>query len=188
METGKNKKRSSARVTVLIVACVVVCLVIIYQIFSPSLMRTQLRIPFGFGAAEVLSGSMEPTFSQGDMIFIAVSSSYEVGDIVVFDTGEGFVVHRIMEINGDTVIVKGDANNAPDDPIDISDIKAKTLFWIPRLGRIAKVLKAPLLFISAIACVLSVIRRRPDDTSDSDEAKKQKELLEEIERLKKLSQ
>ena len=42
----------------------------IYLWNAQSLMGNALPMPFGYGAAVVLSGSMEPTFSTGDLILV----------------------------------------------------------------------------------------------------------------------
>ena len=73
--------------------------------------------------AEVLSGSMEPTFSTGDLILVKESKDFRVDDIVVYQTGSVLVVHRIVELRDGTVITRGDANNVEDAPIRPEYIK-----------------------------------------------------------------
>lgn len=76
-----------------------------------------------FFFAIVTSGSMEPTFKKGDLVFIQnVLVKPKVGDIIIFPDPAGNVVsdkpvtvtHRIVEISGDTIRTKGDNNPAPD--------------------------------------------------------------------------
>lgn len=97
-------------------------------------------------ARVVLTGSMEPVISAGDII-ITVPVKHrtpEIGDIVAyqgkrFDGSEvGVFSHRI--IGGDTkegFIVKGDANPSPDvqRPL-LSDISGVVVLTIPFLGRL----------------------------------------------------
>ena len=71
---------------------------------------------FGYGNAIIVSGSMEPAISVDDMIVFRKQREYSVGDIVLYNDGFVNVTHRIVEINGDQVITKGDANNAADKP------------------------------------------------------------------------
>jgi len=77
----------------------------------------------------VLSGSMEPGFSRGDLLFLYQSPRpFWIGDIPVFNTGEGGaipIVHRLLEIHQRNVSVplapkmltKGDANPGHDRPL-----------------------------------------------------------------------
>ena len=91
-------------------------------------------MPFGWGVVRVLSGSMEPTFSEGALLAVSrVASPDEVsaGDIVVYDAGESLVAHRVVGVSGDTAVTRGDANNVPDEPIGLSQVKAKVVAWTP---------------------------------------------------------
>ncbi|ASJ11654.1 signal peptidase I [Thermococcus thioreducens] len=61
------------------------------------------------------SGSMEPTINKGDVFFInPISRNPEVGDIIVFQTGDVWTVHRVYAITEDGYITKGDNNIATD--------------------------------------------------------------------------
>src|SRR3989344_5093155 len=71
-----------------------------------------LKTPYPM--ASITSGSMWPELKRGDLVFIkGINSKDEVqlGDIIVYKNQVGFTIHRIVKINGDTVITKGDANN-----------------------------------------------------------------------------
>ena len=53
---------------------------------------------FGFGCAVVETGSMEPSISAGDLIFIQEKEQYFVGDIITFfdSSHNEYVTHRII--------------------------------------------------------------------------------------------
>ncbi len=107
------------------------------QVAIGMLSGEKIVMPFGCGVVRVLSGSMEPTFSEGSLLVVSrVSSPDEVsaGDIVVYDEGESLVAHRVVEVAGDALVTQGDANNAPDDPIGFSQVKAKVVAWTPPLS------------------------------------------------------
>ena len=65
-------------------------------------------------------------------------SEIHTGDIVVYQSGSMLVSHRVTELDGDTVITKGDANNTEDEPFDRSLIKGKVIGWVPGLGDVYK--------------------------------------------------
>ena len=93
----------------------------------------------------VLSGSMEPTYRVGSMIYVKEVSPAElkVGDPVTFYLGGTTVAtHRIIEVLPDPnnpdaryFRTQGDANDTPDsDPFHSSKLIGKPLFSVPYLG------------------------------------------------------
>ena len=155
----------------------------VYMWNARSLTGNALPMPFGFGAAIVLSGSMEPTLSVDDLIVVKAQDSYEVGDVVVFQSGSTLVVHRIMEINGDMVVTKGDANNTNDEEMEISLIKGRVTCYVPNAGGLVRVLKSPVVSIGLLATAVFLLERsyRKEKQQDEDEMDK---IKEEIRRLK----
>lgn len=92
----------------------------------------------------VLSGSMEPTYHVGSLIYVAdvKPEKLEIGDSVTYTMGDGetMVTHRIIEIDEtkQCVYTKGDANNAADgSAVRYTDIVGKPLFSIPGMGYLA---------------------------------------------------
>ena len=94
--------------------------------------------------ASITSSSMWPELKKNDLIFIeyAEKNSLTVGDIVVFKNEKGFTIHRIIELNENTLTTKGDANNVADKSVGYEKIVGRTLNWsnkpvrIPYLGRL----------------------------------------------------
>lgn len=53
--------------------------------------------------------SMEPVLFDGAILYVCCKANYDIGDIVVFFyPGEGYLVHRIIEINRGAILCKGD--------------------------------------------------------------------------------
>lgn len=90
-----------------------------------------------FFFAIVTSGSMEPTFKKGDLVFVQdILVKPNVGDIIIFTDPRGniaanmpvTVTHRINEISGDTIRTKGDNNPVPDSwKVNKKDILGKAI-------------------------------------------------------------
>lgn len=91
----------------------------------------------GYGFAKIVSGSMEPTImTDGYVVFEAIDSADDlvVGDIVIFKNecfgrGENVLYcHRVVEMDGNSVLTRGD-NNSANDPCmtDVDDIKGKVV-------------------------------------------------------------
>jgi signal peptidase I len=78
--------------------------------------------------------SMKPTIDCGDLM-ICISRDYlkyDVGDIVIcIIEPMQYIAHRIIELRGDTVIMKGDNTQLPDPPIDKDYIKYVVTAIIP---------------------------------------------------------
>lgn len=99
---------------------------------------------FGYSIVTVLSGSMEPEFSPGDMLLIKAQKDYEVGDIVTYEDQSSYVTHRIIEEDQDSYLTKGDANNAPDGKrIPKENIYGAVHLVIPGVGNLVLFLKSP---------------------------------------------
>lgn len=155
----------------------------IYFANANSLLGNQLPMPFGYGAAVVLSGSMEPEMSKGDLIIVKETDSFVVDQIVVFQDGQSLVVHRIIEISGEKIVTKGDANNVADDPIDSSLVKGEVILVIPNMGSWIEGIKTPIgtIIIIAVAILLLEVPRLREKKKDDEEIEK---IKEEIRRLK----
>lgn len=101
-------------------------------------------MPFGYGQAVVISGSMSPAFEVGDLLIYQSVEEYKIGDMVAFRDGENdLVTHRIVEVNEEYLVTKGDANPVTDDPIVYTDIYGKVIFIIPKVGRLIAFLQHP---------------------------------------------
>ena len=88
-----------------------------------------LRITDKIVIYKVETGSMEDKIHAGDYILLLKRKNYKIGDVVTYQTSGYFVTHRIVEINGDKVTTKGDANNLNDDEISINQIEGKAIYW-----------------------------------------------------------
>ncbi len=86
---------------------------------------------FGYSIFNVATGSMEPAISQNDIIIVKEEKSYELNDIVTFRSDNAYVTHRVISKSGNSLITKGDANNAKDVSIKQEDV----------IGRVVKVIK-----------------------------------------------
>ena len=107
----------------------------------------------GFQPNVIASGSMRPTLDVGD-IAVTVQTRPEnikVGDIIKYwRQGEPApTIHRVIQVDragGITYIVtKGDANDAPDEPITVTQTVGKVVLIIPKIGWISIALKTAIL-------------------------------------------
>ena len=155
----------------------------VYLTNAKTLAGNQMPMPFGFGSAVVLSGSMEPTFATGDLIVVREREDIAVDDIVVYQQGGSLVVHRVIAIDGDKITTRGDANNVADEPIERSAVKGTVWFWIPKLGNAVSVIKSPVGTICLLAAAVALVEIPHLKEKEKDDKEREK-LIEEIKRLK----
>ena len=183
MKKDNTKKLKNILRLVLLVVCGAIIGVNAYLVNANNLVGNKLPMPFGYGAAMVLSGSMEPEFSKGDLIIVKETEDFGLNDIVVFENGSSLVVHRGVGLDNDKIVTKGDANNVEDEPITHEDVLGKVLFWIPYLGTVVGFMKTPvgIIIVIAVAIMLIEIPHLKEVKQDDEEMQK---IIDEIKRLK----
>ncbi|KAJ2721888.1 Signal peptidase complex catalytic subunit [Coemansia sp. Benny D115] len=91
----------------------------------------------------VLSGSMEPAYYRGDILFLHNGySPIEVGEVVVYKVEDKTIpiVHRVLKVHNDAetgkqyLLTKGDAN-----PVDDRGLYSPGQMWIGRNDIIGRV-------------------------------------------------
>lgn len=169
--------------TALIVIAACIIGVNVYSMNASRLAGNSVPMPFGVGAAVVLSGSMEPELSTGDLLIIAERESYNVGDVVVYQDGRTAVTHRIVSISEEEIITRGDANNTEDDPITLEQIKGEVLFAIPLVGYLVNIIKTPIGTLTILGLAVFLLERSFRAEKEKDKQKLD-DIKAEIERLK----
>lgn len=98
----------------------------------------------------VLSGSMEPAYPTGSLIYVkkVPPENVRVGDPITFVLNEDLVVatHRVTEVDseGQRFTTKGDANDAEDGaPVHFNNLIGTPVFCIPYLGYLSDYLTQP---------------------------------------------
>ncbi len=171
-----SKKIKNALRTALLILVSLVLGVNLYLWNAQSLSGNALPMPFGYGAAVVLSGSMEPTIMTNDLILVKAQESYGVDDIVVYQSGSVLVVHRIVETDGETVVTRGDANNAADEPIRAETIKGRVLGHVSGVGAAVRLIKTPAVSVALLVCAvllveLPYLNRKKKDSEELEKIK-----------------
>ena len=143
----KNSKISEKIVGFILDFFLVVVFILIiigsYYIFQIKIMNKGYADIFGYTFFEVATGSMSPTIEIGDVVIVKITKQVDIDDIIVYQDESSFITHRLVEIDGDKMIAKGDANNSEDKPIQSNMILGQVIKIIPKVGIWRKVILTP---------------------------------------------
>lgn len=123
---------------------------------------------FGFEVYTVLSGSMEPVYHTGSIIYVkdVDFADLDIGDVITFKIGANTIAtHRIVEIVPDkddssaySFRTKGDANEVVDgNLVSRADIIGSPVFTIPYLGFVVKAIQSPPGIYATISVTSAVL-------------------------------
>jgi len=85
---------------------------------------------FGYSIFSTETGSMSPTMEKGDIVFVKIGEKVKEKDIITYKKDNSFITHRIIEINGDSIIAQGDNNNTQDEEITKDAVVGKVVYII----------------------------------------------------------
>lgn len=142
-------------------------LVVIVVIFAILLLGVRL---FGVQAYSVISGSMEPEYPVGSLIYVKEvdPSEIKVGDVITYVLpNETPSTHRVVRIDEENqhFYTKGDANKTEDGaPVHFKNLIGTPIFKIPYLGYAAYYIQHPPGMYIAIAAgaILLILVFLPD--------------------------
>lgn len=170
---SRSKKILNSLTTIIVVMFVIL-----------AIMLVGVRL-FGLQVYSVLSGSMEPEYPVGSLIYVKAVDYKElkVGDPITFLLDEDTVVtHRIIEVlvdeedpNTIRYFTQGDANDVPDGAsVHYKNIVGKPVFSIPYLGYVSNYIQNPPGMYVAIAAgaILILLVFLPDLFEDEKKNKK----------------
>ena len=97
---------------------------------------------------------MEDEIQVGDYVFVKITKDVEEKDIISFVDNEDVITHRIVKIDEDEIITKGDNNNATDEPINKNQVIGKVVYIGKSYGKFLNVVTNLYVFIPFFATIL----------------------------------
>lgn len=141
----------------IIIAIVFLIVIIVgYNYIQIQLMNKDYVNFFGYTVFEVKTGSMAKTLNVYDVILVKITKDVKENDIITFKKDDELITHRIMEIDGEEIITKGDANNTEDEKITKEAVIGKVVSIFPRVGIWAKVFTEPNVLISIFITLILI--------------------------------
>lgn len=122
----------------------------------------------GYRVYAVISGSMEPAISVGDLIYVRQREPEAVAenDVIAFygtESSGGIIVHRVVEnrrVDG-SFLTKGDANAQPDlAPVGYERLLGTAEGRVPLLGNLALILTGTWGKLAAMCLILAAVLLR----------------------------
>ena len=111
----------------------------------------------------VRSESMKPTINIGDMIVTGpidgpINGEAKPGAIITYEHSHGLVTHRLMSINGESLVTKGDAAEDADPwEVTVSDVRGIFLFKLPYIGYVPYFVRTKLGWFLAIILPAAIL-------------------------------
>jgi signal peptidase len=152
--TTDRSLRGTARSALTVLGVVVlVALLVPFLVFA---------VPQTVGADHgfvILSGSMEPTVSPGDVVIVDASASVGVGDVITFDDGNAIpTTHRVVDVVDGQYVTQGDANeNADAQPVPPDAVLGRVTLSIPLIGHVILWVNTPTGYVSLVVLPLVLL-------------------------------
>ena len=198
----QKKKRGLVGTIIGIILCIILIPIIIINIIL--IVNTYIHpenIPgvFGMRPVIVLSGSMEPEFMSGDLIFIQDGDVEQLkeGDIICYMEDGAAVTHRIEAVTEENGAVRyttrGDANNT-DDQKQVEQSQIQGIYKgrkISGAGDAVMFMQSTTGMILFIVCPIvllilwDIIYRRKIDKEEREERRRLEKELEELRKAQK---
>lgn len=152
----------------------------IYALIAIAAIITLIPFVMGYKPVIVLSGSMEPTYPVGSMIYYkdCAFENINEGDVITFRLGGGVLAtHRVIRKDEDTreFITKGDNNPTEDvQPIRYEAVAGKTgKIVIPYVGFVGNHIKEiPVIMVLGGILILSSLLSQGKEKEEEDVCKK----------------
>lgn len=167
------------RITVNIILVAVFALLVLYNgyvLINRYVFKNGMPKFFGFSFAIVATGSMEPEISIGDFIVNKDQDTYALGDVITFydSQRQEYVTHRIILVENENYLTKGDANNGADRfTVPKSAVVGKVVGKIPKVGNMVSFFQTPFgLFVLIAVGILiytisSIFSRKNNEESEN---------------------
>ena len=108
----------------------IIAVAAIWTSFQLNVQNKEYLDLFGYSIFNTATGSMSPTMEKGDIVFVKIGEQTKEKDIITYKKDNSFITHRIIKIDGESIIAKGDNNNTQDEPITKDSIVGKVVYII----------------------------------------------------------
>lgn len=145
---------------VILVIIILIIIITVYAFFQVNVFHKTYINLLGYTFFEVGTGSMEPTIKIGDIVIEKIVKDKEKlgkNDIISYKKENTIITHRIIDIQDNYIITKGDYNNKTDTPFEKKEVIGKVIKIIPNISILVKVIKTKKVYMMIIATIIMFI-------------------------------
>ena len=144
-------------VNLIIVVLGIIALLAIWTSIQLNVQNKEYINIFGYSIFSTATGSMSPTMEIGDIVFVKLGEQTKEKDIITYKKDNEFITHRIIKIDGESIIAKGDNNNTQDEPITKDAVIGKVVFIMNNVEIWKKVFSDTSVIIPIVLTVILFI-------------------------------
>ena len=116
-------------INTIIFILVIIAILAVYSFIQLNILGKDYCNIFGYSIFQIATGSMSGTMEIEDIIIVELGNeNIKQQDIITFKDNDNFITHRVLNVENDTLITKGDSNNTEDAPIKRENVIGKVIF------------------------------------------------------------
>lgn len=138
----------------IIIFLIILVIIFLYSFIQLKLLKKEYVNIFGYSFFRIETGSMSGTIEIDDIIIVKITKNVKNNDIITFKKENSIITHRIVKLEEEKIVTKGDSNNIEDEPISKNDIIGKVVFTFKNMEIWKKVFTTPKVYISIIITLL----------------------------------
>ena len=100
----------------------------LYTFVMTEILKQNYVNVFGYTYFVVATGSMSGTIEVNDIVIVKITDDYKVGQVITYIKEDSFITHRVISINDNLIVAKGDVNNVEDDPVSKDNVIGRVVF------------------------------------------------------------
>ena len=161
IESIKKRKQNEKKLRKIIDIILIILIYNIVLVVISCMNKISPTNIFGYKAFVIITSSMEPTISEGDIVIVKEIKEENIkqGTIITFYKEGQYITHRVIDITHeeDTTrfITKGDNNNIEDsEKAEFQDVEGEMIVSIPHLGTIIRFLENRIVFLVFVLGIL----------------------------------
>ena len=108
----------------------VIAIIAVWGFLQLNVQKKEYINILGYSVFSTETGSMSPTMETGDIVIIKIGDEIKENDIITYKKENVLITHRVVSIDRDTIIAKGDYNNIDDEPINKDAVIGKAVHII----------------------------------------------------------
>lgn len=173
METLKKilKIIKTIIINLIIILLATIVVLILWAMIQLNIQKKPYIDIFGYSIFSTATGSMYPTISEGDIVFVKIGKDVKLDDIITYKNDKNIITHRIIEIKEDEIIAQGDNNNTPDEPIKKDEIIGKVAYIVKDVEVWRKVFSdiqvvIPLIITTILVILLVAYKEKTGEKDD----------------------